>query len=521
MRLRSTLIAVAGIVALAVGCGGQGAPATTGKGAVDSTADSTATSAKPERADLKVAVPSKIDSIDPLIASGVTEIQVLRLVAGTLFTLDYDGKGVTPGLAKSGEFAADGRSYKATLKEGLTFSDGSPLTSADVVATFERARAFESNVYAGEYAPVRKATAVDPATVEFAFTRAFPSFETMISFPEFSILKKSEIGAKGAIPPSPTLAGPYVVEGDVHGNSYALTRNTAYSGPEPSVKKISFSVVPDASGRLTQVRGGQADLAVDIGVQAISQSLSGVSVHANPSMIITQLTFSANTAPLTDVNVRKAISAALDRKKISQIAWAGAMPPNAGLLPTGSIGAAPGNAGADPAAAKELLKGTACENGCSLSLLLDGSSGWQSSSATIIEQNLKEIGITVSIQPLETITLYDRLGKGDFQLATGYFGAYADLPDATPQYCLSHSYGFLSCYTGYKSAEAETAVGKAVTATDEAALKDAYAGVNAIFEKDAPLATLTDYAAVWAVRDDARGYASIGATAFITIAPKG
>ncbi|MFB9966017.1 ABC transporter substrate-binding protein [Sinosporangium siamense] len=509
---------MAGVVTLAAGCGGQAAtPEATVKGSIDSKA----ISAKPERADLKVAVPSKVDSIDPLVASGVTEVQVLSLVGGTLFALDYDGKKATPGLAKSGELAADGKSYKVTLKDGLTFSDGSPLTSADVAATFERARTFESNVYAGEFAPVRKVTVIDSATLEFTFSRAFPSFEMMLSFPEFSILKKSEIGAKGAIPSSPTLAGPYVVEGDVKGNSYALTRNAAYAGPEPSVRKISFTVVPDAAGRLTQVRGGQADLAVDIGVQAISQSLPGVSVHANPSMIITQLTFSDNTAPLTDVKVRKAVSLALDRNKISQIAWAGAMPPNAGLLPTTSIGAKPGNTGADPAVAKELLKGTACENGCSLSLLLDGSSGWQSSSATVIEQNLKEIGVNVSIQPLETITLYDRLGKGDFQLALGYFGAYADVPDATPQYCLSHSYGFLSCYTGYKSAEAEAAVDEALTATDEANLKDAYAGVNAIFEKDAPLATLTDYAAVWAVRDDARGYASIGATAFITVAPKG
>ncbi len=110
-------------------------------------------------------------------------MQILKLVGATLFNLDDDGRGTTPGLAESGEFSEDALSYRATLRDRLTFSDGSPLTAADVAATIQRGATFEQNLFVGEFAPIASSTAVDEKTVEFTFSRAYPSFEHDARFP--------------------------------------------------------------------------------------------------------------------------------------------------------------------------------------------------------------------------------------------------------------------------------------------------------------------------------------------------
>ncbi len=513
MRSNKILLA-AGLVAIAT-LAGCAAP----DGGTPSPPSDTITGPQEPRDELRVLASTRNESIDPLIASSVSEIQVVRLVGGTLFTLDDDGQGVGPGLASGGEFNEDATEYVLTLEEGLVFSDGSPLTAHDVVATFERGLSSELNAYIGEFAPVAGASATSDTTVEFVFNRPFPSFETMVSFPEFSILKASEIGADGTIPEAPTLAGAYIVEGDALGSSYSLVANPDYHGAKPSVARLEFSVVPDSAGRLAQVQGGEADFAVSVGAQSLGRDVSPATIHVTPVNIVTQLTFSNGTEPLTDPSVRRAISAALDRETISKLAWGGQVEPNAGLQPTSSAGAAPGNPNADVDAARELLQGTACEDGCTLSLLLDASEEWQTASATVVQQNLKAIGIEVETEPLETVTMYSRLGEGDFDMAIGYFGAYADLPDTLASYCMSYEYGFLSCYTGYQSDSAEAVIGRAITTTDEEELAATYDELNSIFVEDAPLATLTDYAFVWAIGEDAAGYAWIGANTFLTIAP--
>lgn len=505
----------AAVVALALvmtACAGGGAGAPT-------TAAPSEDGPRAERESLRILAATKNNSIDPLAGAGISEVHVVNLTGGRLFRLDDDGLDVTPELAESGRFSEDLLSYSVTLKEGLVFSDGTPLTAADVVATVERGKVFEGNAYVGEFQPIVSAQALSDTEVEFGFSRPYPSFEAMLSFPEFAIVKDDEIASDGSLPLIPTLAGAYTASGDVTGNDYELTRNESYVGATASVAQLEFTVVPDATGRLAQVQGGQADFAVGVGSQAITQDVSPATVHATPAMLITQLTFNTVGAPTDDPALRRAISLALNREQIAALAWNGQVAANAGLLPTTSRGAAPGNAQPQLDRAREELAQTACANGCDLSLLVDASAQWQTATATVIEQNLKEIGISVSVQPVEAVTLYDRLYSEDFELALGYFGAFADLPDTTASYCMSYDYGFLSCYSSYRSEAAEAAVAEAIHAADDAALAAAYQRLNDIFEADQPLATLTDYAFVWAIAESAQGYAWVAPNTFLTIAP--
>lgn len=507
------LIALAAVASmLLAGCSAASEPAPAAVSEV-------VTGPQQPRDELRILAATRSKSLDPVVGSSISEVQILKLAGATLFNLDDDGRGVTPGLAESGEFSDDATAYRVKLQEGLAFSDGSPLTAADVVATLMRGVNFEGNLYAGEFAPISTATAVDDQTIDFTFSRAYPSFEMMLSFPEFTILKADEISADGTLPASPTFAGPYALESDFTGNEYSLVRNEHFSGKEPSVERLNFAVVTDPAGRLAQVQGNEADLAVNIGTQALSRAVAPAQVHVTPAHIITQLTMNNESAPLDDARVRQAISLALDRATISDLAWGGQAAPNAGLLPTSSQGAAPGDPAANPEKAKELLKGTACEHGCELSILHDASTEWQSTSAAVVQQNLKAIGIEANIEPTETGKMYESLESGQYDLYLGYFGAYADLPDTTASYCMSYSYGFLSCYSRYQSAEAETAVIDATLAKTPDELDAAYESVNKIFANDAPLATLTDFAYVWASNEQTAGYAWISSNSFLSIAP--
>ena len=95
-----------------------------------------------------------MDALDPDIGFANQALSAFHLIGGNLYEIRANGKTV-PGLAQSGAASANGLKWTFHLRAGLRFSDGTPLTSADVKATFDRAKADKSNGYAGLLLPSR------------------------------------------------------------------------------------------------------------------------------------------------------------------------------------------------------------------------------------------------------------------------------------------------------------------------------------------------------------------------------
>src|ERR1700722_2230984 len=106
---------------------------------------------------ITVAFSSKIQTLDPAIAVAFPDQAALHLIGGTLTT--YASGKLSPGLASSYAVSSNGLTWTFTLRKGVHFSNGMPLTSADVKATLDRARNDKSNANLAEFLPITNITA--------------------------------------------------------------------------------------------------------------------------------------------------------------------------------------------------------------------------------------------------------------------------------------------------------------------------------------------------------------------------
>jgi peptide/nickel transport system substrate-binding protein len=469
-RLFTASASLALILALA-GCGGGGAP----QGSTDS---------------LVLGESAKVTTLDPILIYQDTDIRAVALLGGRLFSYDEDGN-VGPGLAQSGTASPDQLSWTFTLRPDLKFSDGSPLTATDVAASLERVRTDPTNVYSALTTPWKSVSAIDPQTVRMDLKVPTPKLESVLSYPFTTI-----VPAAHATDPkyynAPVSAGMYALVSWGGGSEAKFIRNENYWGAKPVVKNITMTGITDNNTRISQVRSGQIDFAPDIIPSLMDQ------VTAPAKLITTQLRgfyslVPNNTlAPFNDFGVRKAISLAVDRDQINKIVWHGKSQPLAGFWPPTMDGYDKDvPTGRDLAGAKAALQGTPCEHGCSSDLFFTSGYPGEPEMATILKQNLADIGITVNLQDLDPTTLYSRLADGKLPMAILLDWDYVNQPSGLLNYALQRG-GSQANFSFYDSQQMNDLIDQANQQSGDQ-LAATLAAIDTLFLKDVPYVNLTPY----------------------------
>lgn len=442
---------------------------------------------------LKIGVPVIPTTLDPGKGVFRSEVAILQLASGMLTTIDEDGKGVGMGLAQSVTAGPD--RFVVTLKPKLKFSDGSPITATDVVASFEHYLADKTSGVAYTFAPIRKVTARNDLTVDFDLKQPYPSLPFVLAFPSSAIIPAKSIETEGKNlykgAPLPT-AGRFQVA-SLQKDQITLRANPNYAGPQPSTKTLVFKSVTDSNARLAQVQGGEIDYAEAISPKQAAQ-LSGLVQARTARNVIGSYMLILNNrrnSLLSDVRLRRAIAVAIDRNQINKVAYAGQSQPTLGLFASSSSYYKPFlPAGSDVESAKQLLVGTKCANGCTLRLMVASDDQTRVDTAVVVQQNLQAIGIQVKIQTADSATVEEGQGKGTCDVCVNSTYGYGDLPDDIAGYLLGSS--TQTALGGYSSAEMDRILGQLATSSGSA--RDAAAGrVNALFENDVPLVPVLDY----------------------------
>lgn len=188
------------------------------------------------------------------------EINAL-LFAG--LTAHNEKNEVVPGLAEDWSFDESTCTYTFFLREGLTFHDGEPLTSADVKFTLE-AILDEKNgsEIISNYTDIAEITCPDDRTVKIRLTQpnvAFPDYMTIGILPQH--LLAGEDLATCAFNQNPVGAGPYrLTEWDM-GQSITMERFDGYYAGQPQIEKVIFVIIPDSDARAMQLAAGDIDMA--------------------------------------------------------------------------------------------------------------------------------------------------------------------------------------------------------------------------------------------------------------------
>lgn len=413
-RILIPALVVASVLALA-GCSGGGAT-------------TAATAADPHPTELVIASPSASQGWEG--DKCISDLQTNGMVYDSLLRIKTpSGDGVAPGLAKSYSYDAAKRTYTFTMRPDAKFSNGSPVTAADVAWSIDQWRA--GKVSGSYYAAIASEKVVSDSVVTVTMKQPDTFLPNLLTWCTSTIYPKDYAGQTAkAFFAKPIGAGPYAVSSDTDltGPSEVLNLvpNKYFYAGKPSFKSVVIKTIGDASQRAVQFKSGSVDIIQGVD-SATAQAVGAKAVQrAKPDQLQGVLA-NLKKGPTTDPNLRAAIAKAIDRPTLAKALSDGSIPAT-GMLPVNVPGSTPPTTpySYDLAGAKALMAKSKTPSGLTLTYLYDPSDKSGDTAAQIIVSDLKKIGITVKLVTTDGNTLYTRQANGDFQLTTS--GASAISP---------------------------------------------------------------------------------------------
>lgn len=488
-----------------------------------------AVSAQDERI-LVVGHAESTDSLDPARGfTGTTGI-VNKATYETLVTFpDEDASSIEPLLATEWEISEDGLTYTFTLREGVVFHDGSPMTASDVVFSMQRLQNVSGNpsFLADNIASVE---AIDDLTVAITLASVNPSFLAELPNYAFSVSSAELIMANGGTDAEDAAetdaaedflnsisagTGPYILDGWDPLVRTELIRNENYWGEQPYFDRIIIVNIAEAATQQIALESGDIDLALDLGADQIAnlEGTEGISVYTGPSVTTHFILMNQDPeigGPMADPTVQLAVRLALDYEGY-QTLWGGLVP--VGNLPIGLPGALPPDQAIsrDLERSRELLAEAGFPDGFDVTLSYPDFS-WQGVDMNInaqkIQADLAEVGINVTLNAGELGVSLEEYRQGLQGFAYWFWG-----PDKLD------SVDLLSFLPGGKvaaertnwpaeaaSEEVAALIETASTETDPEARAEVYAELQRFMQESGPYAPFNQPDIQTAFGADIAGY---------------
>ena len=334
-------------------------------------------------------------------ASAIAEVTLYNIFE-TLTKINADGS-VSPLLAERWEVSPDLRTTTFYLRKGVKFSNGEPFNAQAVKFSFDRAAGEKStNKDKRTFAAMESVRAVDEYTLVIVNKEPDPDFPFLMGQGTAIIVEPKSADTNAA---RPVGTGPYVLDGWAKGSSITLKASPSYRAPGAlKIKRATFRFISDPAAQVASVLSGDVDAFVRVTPRGLNQFKSNPRLQTVVAGSRAKTVLAINNAkkPLNDVRVRRAISAAIDRKAV--IAGAGD-----GLgVPIGShyVPGAPGYIDTtginpyNPDKARALLKEAGVTTPLELSLVLPPPPYARQGGEVIVSQ-LAKVGINAKVQNVE------------------------------------------------------------------------------------------------------------------------
>ena len=340
---------------------------------------------------------------DPTLAT--TSIAVYPLVFDRFFRTTPDLSGIEPQLATSAEPNEDFTEWTISLREGVTFHDGSPFTAAD--AAFSLQYTFDAfNGYT--FGPLADISVVDDFTVLVTFDSPYAPFVLEgLAAPFSGFVFKEDFG--GLSPEeyfeAPLTTAPYAVEDYNPSTGLTLVANNNYwSGDGPYLETIEVRFIPDPLQRSIGLEGGEFAYADSMTARLMGELADNVQGRVLPSTaVITFIVFGGNNPLLDDDNVRAAIRHAIDREQIAEVVYGGLAESAHTHLPPNLPGIRPIDGDEydfDLERARQLMADSEFPNGGGFELVFTAGNPNIDLETQLIQAHLAEIDIDVTLRPV-------------------------------------------------------------------------------------------------------------------------
>jgi peptide/nickel transport system substrate-binding protein len=394
---------------------------------------------------LRFAVSSDQGCVDPQQVGSNDTIFSLRQVVDSLTDQDPATGELRPWLATSWETNADASAYTFTLREGVTFSDGSPLDAAAVKANFDAVKDLgpRASLPKGYLAGYSGTTVESPTRFTVAFDRPNVQFLQATSTHSLGILSPATVAKSDDDRCASVVgSGPFVIESYTRDQSIVLAKRAGYawgsslwpSPGEAQLDRIEFRIVPESGVRVGSLQSGEVDAIGNIAQQDEAPlTAAGAQLLARPNPGIPfGISFNQATPIGGDAAVREAVSLAIDRAEVVSTVYTSQTKPATSALASTTPGYADQSSllPFDPAKAGTVLdaagwlpgpNGIRARNGTPLTVELTWFANSPANRATVelIQQQVRKVGIDLQLREKPISEVTPTLESGQFVATWG------------------------------------------------------------------------------------------------------
>ncbi len=366
---------------------------------------------------LQVGLPSSISTLDVSREAGIMNFVVALLTQESLLGIDANGK-LVPSLAESWD-APDPTTYVFTLRKGVTFTDGTPLTVEDVIASIDvHAAKGSTSALAYAYAGVTSVRKTGPDELTIKLSAPNSAFAWVLSPGTLQVTSKAFLDKHGDKIGTPGVlllgTGPYQVTEFAPDSHVTFERNASWWGGKVEIGTVRLDFITDESTRKLALRQGSIDVALQVPLRQVKEwsALDGVDILTATDNSLVTLAFNTSVAPWNDRNVREAVARAIDRKGIVDSILGGhaevalTIPTRdqwGGLLAKDQVDELYGRIPQydfDLDAAKKLIAQSSVPNGFSAQVTYPNSGPEIGRALLTLAENLKSLGIKLEVKEI-------------------------------------------------------------------------------------------------------------------------
>lgn len=376
--------------------------------------------------------PAAVNSLDLHNQITANNAFAIDKIFEPLVSFDSEGK-IVDWLAKSHTISGDGLVYTFVLRDGLKFSNGSPVTAKDAVFSLERHLKVGGPLAIA--AKVDSVKAQDDATLVITLKEPYTPFISELSNFSNGILPSDFGGvSEEEFFKKPVGTGPFTVEAWDPAGDLTFAKNPHYwQEGKPYLDKLVYKLIQDDAQAINQLKAGGVDAIESLALQNADEIKNGTdtTVVTNGSWVTEQLFFNTLDEHFSDVHVRRALALAIDREGLTKALTFGYAETANSLLPT----TIPYHSNDkikpltfDLEAAKAELAKSKFPNGFSTKLLIASGNSTRAQEAQIIQAAGQSIGIKIEIESIELAAFRERFFAYDY--AAMLNSGQADSPDA-------------------------------------------------------------------------------------------
>nr|WP_306427836.1 ABC transporter substrate-binding protein [Brevibacterium sp. 50QC2O2] len=386
-----------------------------------------------EGGDLKMALSSEPDKLDPTTSSSLYTRYVMQTMCQKLYDIDAQGE-IVPQLATAlPKSEAGGKRVTIPVRTDAKFADGTAFNGEAVKTTLERGINLKSSKRKSELGPITKITASSDAVV-IDFEKPYAPFTAALADRAGMIMSPKALADQGEdFSNNPVCVGPFKFVERIPQTSIKVERDPLYyDAQNVHLDSVTYQIMTDANIRAANIRSQDVQVADTISPQDIdalqkegigtlqvgSLGYQGVTVNIGNQDGVGQPAEQIDSPMAKDVRVRRAFAKAIDRPALTNAVFNGWYEPACSFMPAKSPFSSPAAQQCvehDPEGAKKLLK----EAGVSLPMKIEIKvSNAQDTLryAQALQAQIKDAGFDLKVTPMEYTALLDAQDKGDFDL---------------------------------------------------------------------------------------------------------